>query len=61
MTTKGTSLRLSPDLAARVAAEVDEGRARDKTEVVERALSQYFGTRYIKAPTKRLKSKGGDQ
>lgn len=49
------SARVRPILMARIKEELDAGRAKDRTEIIERSLCQYFGMDYVPMGVKRSK------
>lgn len=55
MTTPAMSARVRPILMARIKEELDAGRAKDRTEIIERSLCQYFGMDYVPMGVKRSK------
>lgn len=55
MTTPAMSARVRPVLVARIKDEIAAGRAKDKTEVIERGLCRYFGLEYEPMGVKRSK------
>jgi len=59
MTTPAISCRLRPELAAHIDESVRSGSAKDKTEVIERALCDRFEIKYEPIIAKR--SKGARQ
>ena len=57
MITESICLRLDPTLKTLVEREVRVKNHRDRTEVIERALCQYFGLEYKQTKTKQPKSR----